>query len=89
MAYARGQSPSGYADFVMRYKDLEEAFNALHDESVEEFLKADAARLGIPWHEYCYTNGIMGKAQNLRVGRHEIQFDPNLVIQEKEDENES
>lgn len=63
----------------MPYKDLEEAFNALHEDSVVEFLKADAELMGLPWHEYCYKFGIVGVAQDRRVKRHEVQYDPDYL----------
>lgn len=72
----------------MPFKSLEEAFDALHEEDVEAFLKVDAEAQGIPWHEYCYKYGIVGTAQKNRIKRHEAQFDPDLLTNEKKAEEE-
>lgn len=72
----------------MPYRDLEEAFDALHEESVEEFLRADAQQKGIPWHQYCYMYGIMGDAQVRRVKRHEVQYDPDYLSKDEKESHE-
>lgn len=70
----------------MSFKSLQEAFDSLHEEAVEEFLRADAAQLGIPWHEYCYKFGIVGRAQDRKAKRHEVQYDPDHFAEEKGDD---
>lgn len=55
----------------MQRKSFEEVFSDINEASAEEFLKEDAKRLGIPWHVYCYTHGILGAAQKKRIRRHE------------------
>ena len=72
-----------------RFNDFEEAFNDLHEKSVEEYLKADAERQGIPWSEYCYMHGIVGTAQVRRIKRHEVASYQEMVSEsheEREDE---
>jgi hypothetical protein len=63
----------GYSPYAaMPPKSLEETFQELHDDTTIEFLMEDAKRRGIPWHKYCYKYGIVGKAQNRRIKRHEV-----------------
>lgn len=71
----------------MSFKSVQEAFDALHEEAVEEFLRADAEQEGIPWHVYCTKYGIVGRAQDRKAKRHEAQYDPDQFAEEKgEDE---
>lgn len=67
-------------------KTLAESFQELNDDTTIEFLKEDARRSGIPWHIYCYRNGILGDAQKRRIRRHEVQYDLyDLLEREKND----
>ena len=56
----------------MRFNSFDEAFDDLHNDTVEQVLREDAERQGIPWSDYCYKYGIVGAAQQRRVRRHEV-----------------
>lgn len=72
-----------------KFGTFEEAFDDLHEKSVEEFLREHAKSLGIPWSEYCYDAGILGAAQHRRIRRHEVaSYQEMLDTQEHEVEKE-
>lgn len=64
-------------------KTVEEAISDINEVGADEFLKEDAKRLGIPWHEYCYRFGVLGEAQRRRIRRHEAQHDPDWTSGER------
>jgi hypothetical protein len=55
---------------------LEESFNEVNEDAATQFLRADARRQGLPWHEYCRKWGIEGEAAKRRKRRHETTFSP-------------
>lgn len=55
-----------------RFSNFQEAFDDLHDKSVEEYLRQDAKLQGLTWADYCYKYDIIGGAQQRRIWRHEV-----------------